>query len=79
MEFFIYLAIGIAAIAIVWMLLKKSSTKEDGGKISSKYATFSDVETYLRGFVPVLDDKLKDGYTEKSIENQIGRRSLVSP
>lgn len=73
MEFFIYLAIGIAAIAIVWMLLKKSSTKENGGKISSKYATLSDVETYLRGFVPVLDEKLKDGYTEKSVENQMAK------
>ena len=73
MEFFIYLAIGIAAIAIVWMLLKKSSTKENGGKISSKYATFDDVKNCLEGFVPVLDPKLKDGYTEKSIENQMAK------
>lgn len=71
MEFFIYLAIGIAAIAIVWMLLKKSSTKENGGKISSKYATFDDVTEHMKGFVPKKDPKLKNGYTEKSVENQL--------
>ena len=71
MEFLIYIAIGIAILAIIWNFLKNKSTNENGGKITSKYATFDDVKSYLEGFVPKTDPKLKNGYTEKSVENQL--------
>lgn len=71
MEFLLFIVIGIVVIAIVWNFFKKQSTDENGGKISSKFATFNDVKAYLEGFVPKTELKLKNGYTEKSIENQL--------
>lgn len=73
MDFLIYVLIIILAAFAIWSFLKKKSTNENGGKIASKYATFDDVKTYLEGFAPVLDPKLKNGYTEKSIENQMAQ------
>lgn len=73
MDFLLYIVIGVCVIWLVWDFLKKHSRDENGGKISSKYATFDDVKNCLEGFVPVLDPKLKDGYTEKSIENQMAK------
>ena len=60
-------------IALVWEILKKRSTSDNGGKIASKYATFDEVKAYLEGFIPKTDPKLKNGYTEKSIENQLAK------
>lgn len=73
MEFWIYVLVAIAVIMVVWSFLKKKSTDENGGKIASKYATFDDVKAHLEGFVPKTDPKLKNGYTEKSIENQLAK------
>lgn len=50
---------------------KKDSIKEHGGKIITKYADINDVIEHLKKFVPKADPKLKTGYTEKSIENQL--------
>ncbi len=71
MDFLIYVLVIIAVVMVVWSFLKTKSTKENGGKIASKYATFDDVKAHLEGFVPKTDPKLKNGYTEKSIENQL--------
>lgn len=71
MEFLLYIVIGITGIAVIWYFLKNKSTEENNGKIASKYATFDDVKTCLEGFVPKTDPKLKNGYTEKSVENQL--------
>ncbi len=71
MDFFIYVLVIVAVVMVVWSFLKTKSTKENGGKIASKYATFNDVKAHLEGFVPKTDPKLKNGYTEKSIENQL--------
>ncbi|MCR5659697.1 MAG: hypothetical protein K6G25_10300 [Bacteroidales bacterium] len=71
MEFWIYVLAAIAIIMVAWSLLKEKSTKENGGKIASKYATFDDVKNHLECFIPKTDSKLKNGYTEKSIENQL--------
>jgi len=50
---------------------KNRSIKEHGGKIITKYADIDDVIEHLKKFVPKADPKLKGGYTEKSIENQL--------
>lgn len=50
---------------------KNKSIKEHGGKIITKYANVDDVIEHLKKFVPTADPKLKSGYTEKSIENQL--------
>lgn len=50
---------------------KNRSIKEHGGKIITKYANIDDVIEHLKKFVPKADPKLKGGYTEKSIENQL--------
>ena len=71
MDFFIYVLVIVAVVMVVWSFLKTKSTKENGGKIASKYATFDDVKAHLEGFVPKTDPKLKNGYTEKSIEDQL--------
>ena len=73
MDFWIYVLIGIAVLFVVWSYLKKKSTDENGGRIASKYATFDDVKAHLEGFVPKSDPKLKNGYTEKSIEIQLAK------
>ena len=73
MDFLLYIVIGVCVIWLVWDFLKKRSTDENGGKIASKYVTFDDVKSHLEGFAPVLDPKLKEGYTEKSIENQLAK------
>lgn len=73
MDFLIYAIIIVMVALIVWTFLKKKSTDENGGKIATKYATFDDVKKHLEGFVPVVDPKLKEGYTEKSIENQMAK------
>ena len=71
MEFVIYLVLAIAIIAMIWGLFKSKSTEKNHGRIASKYATFNDVKEYLEDFVPKTDQKLKNGYTEKSVENQL--------
>ena len=71
MDFLIYLLIIIVIAMIVWSLLKTQSTKDNGGKIASQYATYDDVKTCLDSFVPTTNSKLKNGYTEKSIETQL--------
>lgn len=71
MDFLLYIIIGIGVLVLVWEFLKKRSTDGNGGKIASKYATFDDVKTHLEGFIPRTDPKLKNGYTEKSVENQL--------
>lgn len=73
MEFFLYIVIGACALFVVWSFLKKQNTESNGGKIASKYATLDDVKAHLEGFVPKADPKLKNGYTEKSIENQLAK------
>lgn len=50
---------------------KNRSIKEHGGKIITKYANIDDVIEHLKKFVPKVDPKLKGGYTEKSVENQL--------
>lgn len=50
---------------------KNRSIKEHGGKIITKYANVDDVIEHLKKFVPKADSKLKNGYTEKTIENQL--------
>lgn len=50
---------------------KNKSIKDHGGKIITKYANVDDVIEHLKKFVPKADPKLKSGYTEKSIENQL--------
>lgn len=50
---------------------KSKSIKDHGGKIVTKYADIDDVIAHLKKFVPKADSKLKSGYTEKSIENQL--------
>ena len=71
MDFLIYILVIIGIALIVWSFLKTQSTKDNGGKIASMYATFDDVKTCLDGFVPTTNPKLKNGYTEKSIETQL--------
>lgn len=50
---------------------KNRSIKDNGGKIVTRYADIDDVISHLKKFVPNSDPKLKGGYTEKSIENQL--------
>lgn len=50
---------------------KEKSIKEHGGKIITKYADIDDVIERLKKFVPLADPKLKGGYTERSVENQL--------
>lgn len=50
---------------------KNKSIKDHGGKIITKYADIDDVIEHLKKFVPKADPKLKNGYTEKTIENQL--------
>lgn len=50
---------------------KNKSIRDHGGKIITKYANIDDVIEHLKKFVPKADPKLKSGYTEKSIENQL--------
>lgn len=50
---------------------KEKSIKEHGGKIITKYVNIDDVIEHLKKFVPKADPKLKGGYTEKSVENQL--------
>lgn len=69
----IYIIVAVAIIIVAWSFLKKKSTEENGGKITSKYATFDDVKAHLEGFIPKTDPKLKNGYTEKNIENLLVR------
>lgn len=71
MDFLIYVLVIIAVVLVVWSFLKAKSAKENGGRISSEYATFDDVKTCLENFVPTTNPKLKNGYTEKSIETQL--------
>ena len=63
--------VAIAIGALVWAFLKKQNTEANNGKIASKYASFDDVNECLEGFVPKTDPELKNGYTEKSVENQL--------
>ena len=61
------LGIGVASL----LGLKEKSIKENGRKIITQYATLEDVIEHLKGFVPKADPKLKNGYTEKTIETQL--------
>lgn len=61
------LGIGVASL----LGFKQKSINENGGKIITQYTTLDDVIENLKGFVPNADPKLKNGYTEKSIENQL--------
>lgn len=65
------LGIGAGIVAALFGGDKKRSIEEHGGKIINKYATIDDVVEHLKSFVPKSDKKLKGGYTEKSIENQL--------
>lgn len=71
MDFLLYIIIGGCVLFLVWDFLKKKNTENNGGKIASKYASFDDVKTHLEGFVPKTEARLKNGYTEKSVENQL--------
>lgn len=61
------LGIGFASL----LGLKQKSIEENGGKIITQYATLEDVIDHLKGFVPKADPKLKNSYTEKTIETQL--------
>ena len=61
------IGIGVASL----LGLKQKSINENGGKIITQYATLEDVIEHLMGFVPKADIKLKNGYTEKTIETQL--------
>lgn len=71
MSFLLGLGLGAAAIAALFGGDKKKSIEEHGGKIINKYATIDDVVAHLKEFVPKPDKKLKNNYTEKSVENQL--------
>ena len=71
MDFLLYGILIVGVLFLAWSFLKKKNIDENGGKISSKYATFDDVTGHLKGFVPKIDPRLKNGYTEKSVENQL--------
>lgn len=71
MDFLIYVLVIVAVAMVAWSFLKKKNIEANGGKIASKYATFDDVKAHLESFIPKTDPKLKNGYTEKSIEIQL--------
>ena len=73
MDFVIYVVVGVVALTVIWKFLKDNSTSKNGGKISSKFATFDDVKKHISDFVPKNESRLKNGYTEKSIGNQLAK------
>lgn len=73
MDILLYGILIFGVLFLAWSFLKKKNTDENGGKIASKYATLNDVKAHLEGFVPKTDPKLKNGYTEKSVENQLAK------
>lgn len=69
------LIIGVIILAVLFIINKgksnkKSKTNEDG-KIIDDFVTRDLVLEKMEDFKPKLDQKLKIGYTEKSIQNQL--------
>lgn len=73
MDFLLIVGIVILVGVLGFSVLKSKSTERNFGKIESKYATLSDVKECLGNFEPEQSEKLKNGYTEKSIENQLAK------
>ena len=71
MDIEIILIITIVAIGLVIYLNKKNAFSNSNGKIPSKYAKFDDIVKHIQEFKPIRNENLKEGYTEKSIENQL--------
>ena len=63
------LIIAIFAIIVICILLKKHTDKD--GKLLDGSVTKNRIITLLRDFSPIPSNKLKFGYTEKSIQNQL--------
>jgi hypothetical protein len=58
---------------IIKLLDNNNNNKRSEGKIADSDVKFDDVQNYVKSFVPVYDQKLQYGYTEKSIENQLAK------
>lgn len=69
---FFLIVIGGLLILYIFNNNNRNSQRKDG-KIDDKDVKFSDVCEYVENFIPECDQKLKSGYTEKSIENQLAK------
>lgn len=68
----------ITAIIVFLMFLRifKSSDKDKEGRIKDKAVNAKNVVNCLKNFTVEINPKLKDGYTEKSIQNQLKKHLL---
>ncbi len=65
------------AVIIIGLLIINSNKKSEDSRISNKQANIEDITTDLKSFKPKIDDKLKNGFTEKSIENQLYKNLIA--
>ena len=73
MEEFLLIIGGVILVVIFLKWYYQNDNKNIIGKIADNDVSFDDVHSYIKKFVPESEQKLKTGYTEKSVENQLAK------
>ena len=63
--------IGIVAVIILLLGIAATKKKDEEGRITDKHVDVDEVLEHLKEFKVKRNPKLKDGYTEKHIQNQL--------